>query len=68
MRATVTIDDELYRAALAVAGPGTTKSDLNRQALEVFIRVQATKRLSALGGAAPRMLDVMRRRTDVGGR
>ena len=54
MRTTVTIDDELYRRALAVADPGMDKSDLFREAMKVFVRVQAGKRLAALGGKARR--------------
>lgn len=65
MRTTVTIDDELYREALAVADPGMDRSDLFREAIKVFVRVQAAKRLAALGGSAPRMHDVPRRRPAV---
>lgn len=62
MRTTVTIDDELYQRALEVADPGTDKAELFREAMKVFVRVQAGKRLAALGGTAPRMKDVPRRR------
>jgi hypothetical protein len=62
MRTTVTIEDDLYQEALAVAEPGMDRSDLFREAVKVFIRVQAAKRLAALGGASPRMRDVPRRR------
>ena len=55
MRTTVTIDDELYLRALDVADPGMDKADLFREAIKVFVRVQAGKRLAALGGKAPRM-------------
>lgn len=65
MRTTVTIDDDLYREALAIADPGMDRSDLFREAIKVFVRVQAAKRLAALGGAAPRMHDVPRRRPAV---
>ena len=47
MRTTVTIDDELYQRALDVADPGMDKGDLFREAMKVFIRVQAGKRLAA---------------------
>ena len=63
MRTTVTIDDELYRRALAVADPGMDKSDLFREAMKVFVRVQAGKRLAALGGKARKMKDIPRRRS-----
>lgn len=64
MRTTVTIDDELYREALELADPGMNKADLFREAMRTFVRVQAGKRLAALGGRAPNMEDVPRRRTE----
>jgi len=63
MRTTVTIDDELYRKALEVADAGMDKGELFREAITVFVRVQAGKRLAALGGMAPRMKDIPRRRS-----
>lgn len=62
MRTTVTIDDELYQKALEVADPEMDKGDLFREAIKVFVRVQAGKRLAALGGKAPEIKDVRRRR------
>jgi Arc/MetJ family transcription regulator len=62
VRTTVTIDDDLFQRALEVADPGTDKADLFREAIKVFVRVQAGKRLAALGGKAPRMKSVPRRR------
>lgn len=62
MRTTLTIDDALYEQALAVADPGTDKADLFRLAIQTFVRVQSAKRLAALGGQAPQMADVPRRR------
>ncbi|MBK6973839.1 MAG: type II toxin-antitoxin system VapB family antitoxin [Sterolibacteriaceae bacterium] len=62
MRTTVTIDDGLYQKALDVADPGMDKGDVFREAMKVFVRVQAGKRLAALGGKAPRMKDIPRRR------
>jgi Arc/MetJ family transcription regulator len=61
MRTTVTIDDELYAKALDMADPGMDKADLFREAIKTFVRVQAAKRLAALGGTAPSMPDVPRR-------
>jgi len=63
MRTTVTIDDALYQRALEIADPGMDKGDLFREAIETFVRVQAGKRLAALGGKAPRMKSIPRRRT-----
>jgi Arc/MetJ family transcription regulator len=62
MRTTVTIDDALYEKALEIADPGMDKSDLFREAIKTFVRVQAAKRLAALGGMAPEMQDIPRRR------
>jgi len=62
MRTTVTIDDELYASAVAAADPGMDKGDLVREAMKVFVRVQAGKRLAALGGRAPAMKEIPRRR------
>ena len=64
MRTTVTIDDALYQKALEVADPNMDKSDIFREAFKTFVRVQAAKRLAALGGAAPEMADVPRRREE----
>ena len=62
MRTTITIDDALYQKALEVADPEIDKNDLVREAMKVFVRVQAGKRLAALGGKAPKMKDIVRRR------
>jgi hypothetical protein len=63
MRTTVSIDDTLYEKALAAADPGMNKADLFREAMETFVRVQAAKRLAALGGTAPDMKRISRRRS-----
>lgn len=62
MRTTVTLDDDLYRKALEMADPGMDKTDLFREAVKTFIRVQSARRLAALGGKAPAMKAVRRRR------
>lgn len=64
MRTTVTIDDDLYEKALEMADPDMDKSDLFREAVKTFVRVQAAKRLAALGGTAPNMPDIPRRHAD----
>jgi len=53
MRSTFTIDDDVVNRARAVAAPGIAVPELVRLALETFTRVEAGKRLAALGGAAP---------------
>ena len=64
MRTTVTIDDDLYNKALELADPAMDKADLFREAIKTFVRVQAAKRLAALGSATPDMPDVPRRQAE----
>ncbi|MDM0115147.1 type II toxin-antitoxin system VapB family antitoxin [Variovorax sp. J22R133] len=64
MSITLTIDDALFERAVEVADPGMSPSDLLREAVETFIRVQAGKRLAALGGTEPDLLEVPRRRPE----
>lgn len=62
MQTTVTIDDALYQKALEMADPDMDKTDIFREAVKTFVRIQAAKRLAALGGAAPEMTDIPRDR------
>jgi Arc/MetJ family transcription regulator len=64
VRTTITIDDALYRRALELADPAMDKADVFREAMNTFVRVQAGKRLAALGGRAPSMPAVPRRRAE----
>ncbi len=64
MRTTVTIDDALYERALEVADPSMDKADLFREAVKTFVRIQAAKRLAALGASSPGMEDIPRQRED----
>jgi len=64
MRTTVTLDDALYQEALEVADPSMDKADLFREAIKIFVRVQAAKRLSALGASMPDMREIPRRSGD----
>ena len=64
MRTTVTIEDTLYQQAMELADQSMDKSDLFREAIKTFIRVQSAKRLAALGGALPEMQDIPRRGTE----
>ena len=66
MRTTVTIDDELIEEAMALAEPGTQRSELLREGIKAFIRQQAARRLAALGGTAPDMEVAPRRRDEPG--
>ena len=63
MRTTITIDDELYQRALEAADSNLDKADLFREAMRVFVRVQAGKRLAALGGKSKTMKAIPRRRS-----
>ena len=63
MRTTVTIDDALYEKALELADPKMDRADIFRESMKTFVRVQAAKRLAALGGAVPEMQDIPRRGT-----
>jgi metal-responsive CopG/Arc/MetJ family transcriptional regulator len=64
MRTTATIDDALYEKALELADPDMNRSDIFREAIKTFIRVQAARRLAALGGTMPEIQDIPRRRKD----
>ncbi len=64
MRTTVTIDDTLYEKAMEMADTNMDKADIFREAMKTFVRVQAAKRLAALGGAMPEIQDVPRRREE----
>jgi len=64
MRTTVTIDDALYAKALEMVDTNMDKSDIFREAIKTFVRVQAAKRLAALGGTMPEIQDVPRRREE----
>ena len=65
MRTTVTIDDELYEKALEVADSTMDRADLFREAIKTFVRVQAAKRLAALGAAVPDMQPIARRKSQL---
>ena len=64
MRTTITIDDALYQQAIELAEPEMDKAGIFREAIKTFVRVQTAKRLMALGGLAPQMQDIPRRRTE----
>jgi Arc/MetJ family transcription regulator len=62
MRTTLTIDDELFARAAALAEPGLDKSELLRDCVKAFIQLQTARRLAALGGQAPDLELAPRRR------
>ncbi len=65
MRTTLTIDDQLFAKAVALADPGLDKSELIRECVKAFIQRQTARRLAALGGQAPEIELVARRREEV---
>lgn len=64
MQTTLTLDDALFEEALALAEPGTDMTELLREAVRTFVRVQSAKRLAALGGQAPQMPSIPRRMSE----
>ena len=64
MRTTLTIDDELFAKAVALAEPGMERSDLLKECVKAFIQRQTARRLAALGGEAPDIELAPRRRDE----
>jgi Arc/MetJ family transcription regulator len=64
MRTTLTIDDQLFAKAVSLAEPGIEKSELLRECVKAFIQRQTARRLAALGGQAPDIELVPRRREE----
>ena len=64
MRTTLTIDDELFAKATALAEPGMQKSELLKECVKAFIQRQTARRLAALGGQVPDIELVPRKRED----
>ena len=62
MRTTLTIDDQLFAKAVSLAEPGIEKSELLRECVKAFIQRQTARRLATLGGKAPDVELVPRRR------
>ena len=63
MRATVALDDELVNKARELSGL-TERTALLRAALKALIHIEASRRLSAVGGTEPDLEDVKRVRAD----
>ncbi len=63
MKITIEVDDDLYAQAFEFAEPGLDKpSDIVQAALQTYVRVKAAYRLSEVGGNAPSISDIPRRR------
>ena len=56
----VNVDDELIRDAMRYFDPQLSPSDLINEAITTLVRLQATKKLVALGGMTPEMKDIPR--------
>jgi Arc/MetJ family transcription regulator len=63
MRATVALDDDLLLKAQEFSGV-TERTALLREALKALIHLEASRRLSALGGTEPNLEDIKRTRVD----
>jgi Arc/MetJ family transcription regulator len=61
MRATVTVDDELWNDAAEYAGVNEN-SEVVRIALRSYVQLQAARALAAMGGTAPDFKPAPRRR------
>lgn len=62
MKIAVTIDDDLYQQVLKVAERGLENpSDLIRDAMQTYVRVQAARQLADMGGQMPYMKGIPRR-------
>lgn len=64
LRTTLTIDDELFARAVALAEPGIERSELLKECVKAFIQRQTARRLAALGGQVPDMELAPRRREE----
>ncbi len=63
MRTTITLDDDLVRAAQEFTGVAE-KTALIREALKSMIERESYTRLAALGGTMPELEDIPRRRAE----
>ncbi|MFC4701000.1 type II toxin-antitoxin system VapB family antitoxin [Glaciecola siphonariae] len=62
MRTTISIEDELFEQAAQFCPPNSDKASVIREAMQTFVRLQAAKRLAKLGGAAPKIKNIPRRK------
>lgn len=62
MRTTVTLDDALFEEASALTGIKET-GKLMREALAALVAREAGRRLARLGGSAPDLAEIPRRRS-----
>lgn len=62
MRTTLNIDDELYAEAARLTGV-KEKTALLRESLKALIQRESARRLAKLGGSAPKLEAIPRRRS-----
>jgi len=53
MQTTVSIDDALYDRAIKLLDPSIEKSDIFKEAIKVFVRVQSAKQLADMSETPP---------------
>jgi len=63
MRTTITIDDELFKAAREFS-PNLNAAEIVREAIKSYIELEAGRRLAALGGSSPEMEYISRGRNE----
>ena len=63
MKIIIEVDDDLYAQAFEFAETGLDKpSDIVQAALQTYVRIKAARHLTEVGGNAPSMSDIPRRR------
>ncbi|MBN3731077.1 type II toxin-antitoxin system VapB family antitoxin [Burkholderia sp. Tr-20390] len=60
----VTIDGDLFAKAVQTAGPGVNEADVLQEVINTLVRVEAARRLAALGGTLSGMADIPWRRPE----
>ena len=63
MRTTINIDEELLAKARELTGT-SGRTDLVREGLRSLIERESARRLARLGGSAPQLEDISRRRSE----
>ncbi|MYN47150.1 type II toxin-antitoxin system VapB family antitoxin [Pseudoduganella sp. FT93W] len=60
MKISVTVDDQLWNAAMSLVDPTADAGELIDQALRMLVRIRAGMQLATLGGTMPDMAEVPR--------
>nr|WP_297524714.1 type II toxin-antitoxin system VapB family antitoxin [uncultured Roseateles sp.] len=64
MQRSIMVDEALYQRALELSDAPMSQDELVTLAMKTYIALQAGYRLGELGGCAPEMEDIPRRRWD----